>query len=77
MIAAIKADAASIASWQLGMYGAMAALQFLWFQPGYGGLAPVNSSEFWFAMQVAMLSGFCTAYPVNWWLVRAGLKEKM
>jgi len=28
-------------------------------------------------MQIAMLIGFLTAYPVNWWLLRAGLKEKM
>ena len=28
-------------------------------------------------MQIAMLCGFATAYPVNWWLLRIGLKEKM
>jgi hypothetical protein len=28
-------------------------------------------------MQIAMLCGFVTSYPVNWWLLRAGLKEKM
>jgi hypothetical protein len=28
-------------------------------------------------MQVAMLFGFVTAYPVNWWLLKVGLKEKM
>ena len=28
-------------------------------------------------MQLAMLCGFATAYPVNWWLIRRGLKEKM
>jgi len=28
-------------------------------------------------MQVAMLSGFATSYPVNWWLIRSGIKEKM
>ncbi len=32
---------------------------------------------FWFMMQIAMLAGFLTAYPVNWWLLRAGIKEKM
>jgi hypothetical protein len=75
--AAVKADAASITSWQVGMYGAMALGQFLWFRPAYGGLAPVASPEFWFLMQLAMLAGFATAYPVNWWLVRAGVKERM
>ncbi|HJT79714.1 MAG TPA: DUF4396 domain-containing protein [Chthoniobacterales bacterium] len=32
---------------------------------------------FWFMMQIAMLAGFLTSYPVNWWLLRAGIKEKM
>jgi hypothetical protein len=77
LAAALKADAASIASWQVGMYAAMAALQFAWFRPAYGGLAEVNSPEFWFAMQIAMICGFGASYPVNWLLVRAGLKEKM
>ena len=33
--------------------------------------------EFWSTMQVAMIFGFLTSYPVNWWLLRSGLKEKM
>lgn len=74
---ALKADIASITSWQVGMYGGMAAIQFAWFRPRYGMIAPVNSPEFWFAMQLAMLAGFCTAYPVNWMLIRAGVKEAM
>jgi hypothetical protein len=75
--AAIKADTLSITSWQVGMYGLMAIGQFLWFKPAYGHVADVNTPEFWFLMQIAMLGGFCTAYPTNWWLVSAGLKEKM
>jgi len=77
VVAAVKADVASISAWQVGMYGMMAAIQFGWFRPAFGGIAQVASPEFWFAMQVAMLAGFCTAYPVNWMLIRAGLKEKM
>lgn len=75
--AALKADIASITAWQIGMYGVMAAIQFLWFRSMYGGIAPVDSPEFWFAMQLAMLAGFSTSYPINWWLVRAGIKERM
>ncbi|WNO54736.1 DUF4396 domain-containing protein [Stakelama saccharophila] len=75
--AAVKADTLSITSWQVGMYGLMAVGQFLWFKPAYGGVAEVNTPEFWFLMQLAMFAGFATAYPVNWWLVKAGLKEKM
>jgi len=77
LVAALKADIASITAWQVGMYGLMAIIQFGWFTSAYGGMAPVASPEFWFAMQVAMLGGFLTSYPVNWWLIRIGVKEKM
>jgi hypothetical protein len=77
LLQALKADAASIASWQVGMYGFMAFAQFFWFAKVFGGAAPVASPEFWFAMQMAMLCGFATSYPVNWLLVRAGVKERM
>jgi hypothetical protein len=74
---AVKADVASISAWQVGMYGLMAVLQFAVLKPLFGQIAPVNSPEFWFAMQLAMLAGFCTSYPVNWWLIRSGVKEAM
>lgn len=77
IVQALKADIASISSWQVGMYGVMAIIQFLIFRPAFGGTAEVDTPEFWFAMQAAMIAGFCTAYPVNWMLIRAGLKEKM
>lgn len=75
--AALKADIASITAWQVGMYGLMAIIQFGWFKSAFGGMAPVASPEFWFAMQAAMLGGFVTSYPVNWWLIRIGVKEAM
>ena len=77
VVAAAKADIASITAWQVGMYGLMAIIQFVWFKPAYGGIAEVASPEFWFAMQLSMLAGFATSYPVNWWLISAGVKEKM
>ena len=77
IVAAVKADAASITSWQVGMYGAMALAQFVWLRPAYGATAPVDTPEFWFVMQLAMLGGFATSYPMNWWLVRVGIKERM
>ena len=77
IVQALKADIASISSWQIGMYGLMAIIQFLVFKPVFGGMAEVNTPEFWFAMQGAMAAGFCTAYPVNWLLIRAGVKEEM
>jgi hypothetical protein len=77
LVAAVKADAGSISAWQIGMYAVMAVIQFVWFRPAYGHVASVASPEFWFAMQLAMLGGFATSFPVNWWLLRVGVKEKM
>jgi hypothetical protein len=73
----LKADSASITAWQIGMYGFMAIAQFAWFRRFYGATATVDTPEFWFAMQLAMLCGFATSYPVNWLLVTSGVKEKM
>ncbi len=77
IIAAIKADTLSLASWQVGMYGFMALAHFYLYAQVFGTRAEVDTPEFWAAMQVAMLAGFATAYPVNWWLIRSGLKEAM
>ncbi|MFC6712560.1 DUF4396 domain-containing protein [Branchiibius cervicis] len=75
--AAIKADTLSILSWQIGMYGVMAIAQFVIFSRLYGAPASPLTPEFWFAMQIAMLGGFATAYPMNWFLIKAGVKEAM
>lgn len=77
LIEALKADTASIAAWQVGMYACMAVIQFAWFTPAYGAIARANAPEFWFAMQGAMLCGFATSYPVNWLLLEAGVKVPM
>jgi hypothetical protein len=34
---------------------------------------PTDSAAFWFMMQV----GFAATYPVNWWLIRRGIKDIM
>lgn len=36
-----------------------------------------TSPRFWGVMSLAALAGAALAYPVNWWLVRAGLKHGM
>jgi hypothetical protein len=71
--AAVKADTLSLTAWQLGMYGWMALVVFILFRHDI----PKTSPVFWFMMQIAMLVGFLTSYPVNWWLIRKGLKEEM
>lgn len=75
--AAVKADTLSLTAWQVGMYGWMAVMQFLIFPAAFATKAEVNGPEFWFAMQLAMVAGFVTAYPMNWWLISSGIKEKM
>ncbi|AMR28973.1 hypothetical protein A0257_18965 [Hymenobacter psoromatis] len=71
--AAVKADALSLTAWQIGMYGWMAIVTFGIFKHELRANDPV----FWFMMQLAMLAGFVTAYPVNWWLIKSGVKEEM
>ena len=77
IVAAIKADTLSLTAWQFGMYGFMAIAHFVIFERGFGAKLKPTSVEFWFMMQVAMVCGFLTSYPVNWWLITRGIKEKM
>ena len=74
---AVKADTLSLTAWQVGMYGFMAFAYFFLFGTLLGTTLATDTAEFWFMMQLAMLCGFATAYPVNWWLIRAGIKEAM
>ncbi|MEP7252282.1 MAG: DUF4396 domain-containing protein [Ginsengibacter sp.] len=71
--AAIKADTLSLTFWQIGMYGWMAIATFLIF----GHELKASEPMFWFMMQIAMLCGFLTAYPINWWLIKKKIKEEM
>lgn len=73
LIQALKADFLSLTSWQIGMYGGMAIATFLIF----GRELKASEPLFWFVMQGAMIFGFLTAYPMNWFLIKKGIKEKM
>ena len=75
IVAALKADTFSLTAWQVGMYGFMALAYFYFFRTLIGVTLATNTPEFWFMMQLAMLCGFVTSYPVNWWLIQAGLKD--
>ncbi len=77
LIQAVKADTLSLSAWQVGMYGFIALAQFLVFEAVWHSWVDPGMPEFWFTMQIAMLCGFITSYPVNWWLVKRGIKEKM
>ena len=69
----LKADSLSLTSWQVGMYGWMAIATFA---ISHRELSP-RSVVFWFMMQIGMLLGFAAAYPVNWLLIRKGVKPAM
>lgn len=73
IIAALKADARALTAFEVGLFGWMALMRFVFFHP------PLHPDEvtYWFMMQVGMVIGFLTSYPMNWWLVRAGIKEAM
>jgi hypothetical protein len=77
IVAALKADALSLTAWQVGMYGFMGFAQFVLFRHLLHTRLDVASAEFWFMMQIAMLAGFATSYPVNAWLLHTGIKEPM
>jgi len=71
--AALKADTISLVAFEVGMFAWMALSSTQLFHPR---LQPTEPA-YWFMMQIAMLVGFVTAYPANWWLTRKGLKEAM
>lgn len=73
LVAALKADTLSLSAWEVGMFAWMILVQLVLFPRHLDPLQPT----YWFMMQIAMLLGFATAYPVNWWLLRRGIKEAM
>lgn len=74
IIKASKADILSLTAWQVGMYGWSAIMGFVILKSNFYHF---NSWGFWFSMQVAMIFGFITAYPMNILLIKWGLKKGM
>jgi hypothetical protein len=74
IIAALKADTVSLVAFEVGLFGWMAIIQLVLFTQPH--LAP-DHAAYWLLMQVGMILGFATAYPVNVWLIRRGIKEAM
>lgn len=71
---ALKADALSLTSFEIGLFGWMAVMQLVLFTDPH---LPPDTASYWFLMQIGMILGFLTTYPVNWWLIRRGVKEAM
>jgi len=72
-IRAAKADFASLTAFEIGLFGWMAIYQVgIW----DWRLGMVNT-VYWWMMQVGMILGFVTSYPMNWVLIKYGIKEPM
>lgn len=69
-----QADFLALSAFEIGLFGWMAIMQLVLFPSPH---LPADSAAFWFLMQVGMLIGFATTYPMNWWLIRHGIKEVM
>ena len=75
LVAAAKADLLSLTAFEVGLFGWMALQAFVFF-PAPHHVHP-DMAVFWMNMQVGMIVGFATAYPVNAWLIDKGIKEAM
>lgn len=73
LIAALKADTLSLIAFEVGLFGWMAFSSIVLFQHHLHPDSPV----YWFMMQLGMIVGFATSYPMNWWLLTRGIKEPM
>lgn len=60
-------------SFQIGLFAGMWVYQEALFAPGLAK----TTAAYWLLMQLAMIIGCFTAWPVNSRLVRAGRKERM
>ncbi len=68
---AFKADILSLTSFQIGMYAWMFVSVFVIFHQQINAGDPV----FWFMIQVAMICGMVTTMPVNYFLIKCGIKH--
>jgi len=73
VIAAFKADTLSLIAFEVGLFAWMALSSFVFFHHDLHPDHPV----YWFMMQVGMTIGFATSFPMNWLLIKKGIKEKM
>jgi Domain of unknown function (DUF4396) len=63
-----------LTAFEVGLFGWLALMTFVSFPAPH--LTPA-SPVYWFLTQAGMIAGFFTAWPVNAWLIRAGIKEAM
>lgn len=73
-IKALKIDFFSLTAWQFGMYSFLLVLDF---PLSYTTPDAIFSAKFWFSMQLAMVVGFFFSLPVNYLLIKSGIKSSM
>lgn len=73
-LAAVKSDTLAILAFEVGLFAWMGLTYFVFFPNPH--LRP-SEPGYWFMMQIGMLLGFLTSYPMNRWLITAGWKEVM
>ena len=74
LLAAIKADTLSILAFEIGLFAWMALTAFVFFPSPH---LRVTGPDYWFMMQIGMILGYATSYPMNRWLIKAGWKQAM
>ena len=71
---AAKVDFASLTAFEVGLFGWMALSNLVLFR--HHPVHP-DSPVYWLSMQVGMVLGYLTSFPVNRWLIDRGTKEAM
>lgn len=66
---AVKADVSSLTTFQIGMYGWISLIHFCTNIP-----LDANTFTFWFMMQIGLTVGLLTAFPMNYILIKYGVK---
>ena len=74
VIAALKSDTLSVTTFEIGLFGWMALMYFVFFPKPH---LQTDHAAYWFLMQVGMTLGFLTSFPTNRWLIRRGIKDGM
>jgi hypothetical protein len=72
LLEAIKADTLALTAFEIGLFAWMAVVYFQ-FVPR----PELMSATYWFMMQIGMVLGFIASFPLNWLLVRSGVKGGM
>jgi hypothetical protein len=72
--AALKSDTLAIIAFEIGLFAWMALMYFVFFPHPH--LKPTEAT-YWFMMQIGMVLGFLTSYPMNRWLIKVGWKPVM